>query len=302
VYYYQIYPYLRTLNHFCPGGVRLQTKSSVSFDPMLSLFLLTLCNQATLAFKQPTSLIKPTFPEHFKSTSFFKGAVKNSEAFGFILESDDKVILVFRGTVTQEDIAKDFNISLVPFNLVSNGGTVHEGFLSIYIDINKGQLFSARDFIFKTLQTIDPKKSLYITGYSLGGAVATLSALDIAVNTKFKNPVVYSFGSPRVGNDIFVSTFNKTISNSFRIINDYDIVPSLPPGLLGYHHVKEKVRISVNKNHLSANHHINTAYFPGITKMIPQYSKELCDYNPPGFCPQVTISYFQNYCLQSIRC
>jgi predicted lipase len=41
--------------------------------------------------------------------------------------------------------------------------------------------------------------SLTICGHSLGGALATLLAFDVAANPIFKNPTIYTYASPRTG-------------------------------------------------------------------------------------------------------
>jgi hypothetical protein len=72
---------------------------------------------------------------------------------------------------------------------------------------------------------------LYITGHSLGGALATaLSAwiLDSGFGIKFKFKA-YTFAAPSIGNASFVHTFNTKIqatnSESHRIVNPKDVVP-----------------------------------------------------------------------------
>lgn len=56
----------------------------------------------------------------------------------------------------------------------------HRGFTDIYA--------SARDAILSLLGTLSPEKTLYVTGHSLGGALATLCALDVAANSAFTTP------------------------------------------------------------------------------------------------------------------
>ena len=75
-----------------------------------------------------------------------------------------------------------------------------------------------------------------ICGHSLGGSLATLLALDVAANSAFTTPAVYTFGSPRTGDSLFASTFDQVVTNSFRIANRVDIVPTLPPPV-DYDHV-----------------------------------------------------------------
>ena len=80
--------------------------------------------------------------------------------------------------------------------------------------------------------------SLTICGHSLGGALVTLLALDVAANTNFKNPTVYTYASPRTGDPSFASTYNQVVKNSFRIANRMDLVPKLPLPPV-YEHVDE---------------------------------------------------------------
>ena len=53
-------------------------------------------------------------------------------------------------------------------------------------------------------------------------------ALDVAANSTFKNPTVYTYASPRTGDPAFASTYNQVVKNSFRIANRLDLVPHLP--------------------------------------------------------------------------
>ena len=80
--------------------------------------------------------------------------------------------------------------------------------------------------------------SMTICGHSLGGAIATLLALDVAANAKVPNPTVYTYASPRTGDPSFVSKYNKVVTNSYRIANRIDLVPKLPLPPV-YDHVAE---------------------------------------------------------------
>jgi triacylglycerol lipase len=73
---------------------------------------------------------------------------------------------------------------------------------------------------------------LFISGFSLGGAISTLVALDLykcKINDYVINNFVHnSFASPRVFNIIGANHFDSLNISSHRIYNDSDIVPSLP--------------------------------------------------------------------------
>jgi hypothetical protein len=67
-------------------------------------------------------------------------------------------------------------------------------------------------------------KPLFVTGHSLGGALAVLSGCRLA---KMGRPPVgiYTFGSPRVGDMNFCAGYALP---TYRVVNRLDIVPELP--------------------------------------------------------------------------
>jgi hypothetical protein len=92
----------------------------------------------------------------------------------------------------------------------------------------------------KFLANIVTTRPIMLTGHSLGGALTTFTAADIALlpaPPASNNLLVYSIASPRVGDANFVSAFNAKVINNFRIYNIRDYVPTLPPEDLGYVHV-----------------------------------------------------------------
>jgi triacylglycerol lipase len=70
---------------------------------------------------------------------------------------------------------------------------------------------------------------LFYTGHSLGAALAVLAASRRAPQA------VYSFASPRIGNEAFVASLADV--PIYRVVDDQDAVTSLPPKLLGFRHV-----------------------------------------------------------------
>ena len=80
-------------------------------------------------------------------------------------------------------------------------------------------------------------KSIYVTGHSLGGALATISALHLAQFLKLdlsreeteSRIFLYTFASPRVGNQKFAEECSQKF-RAYRIANSEDIVPGVPPG------------------------------------------------------------------------
>ena len=129
-------------------------------------------------------------------------------------------VLVFRGT---EQNVKDFvtDLGTLPVPVIGGSVLVHEGFL-------KG-LDSVWQQISRKLDEIT--SPLFYTGHSLGAALATLAA------SRRSPRAVYTFGSPRVGNDAFVSVLQSV--PVYRIVDGSDMIPTLPPEVMGYRHVGE---------------------------------------------------------------
>eukprot|EP00755_Sulcionema_specki_P008165 Sspe_Gene.5816::Locus_1938_Transcript_1_1_Confidence_1.000_Length_5391::g.5816::m.5816 len=115
---------------------------------------------------------------------------------------------------------------------------VHKGFLSVWRDILKEDVMNG---IARLVEESDePIRRIFLTGHSLGGALASLAAWDIAkwVDDEFGvddygEPIIkltmYSFGCPRVGNATFRRSFNRAVPDTFRVVNDGDVVCSTPP-------------------------------------------------------------------------
>ena len=66
---------------------------------------------------------------------------------------------------------------------------------------------------------------LFITGHSLGGALAMIAAKKIT--HKGGNAACYTFGSPRVGDEVWISNIKTPL---YRVVNAADCVTMLPPG------------------------------------------------------------------------
>ena len=64
---------------------------------------------------------------------------------------------------------------------------------------------------------------------SLGAALATMCALDLALTFTDADVLHYTYGQPRVGNTAFFSYYKgAALQESFRFVHNRDIVPHLP--------------------------------------------------------------------------
>lgn len=136
---------------------------------------------------------------------------------------ETRAVIAVRGT--QE--TKDFEIDADALQVKPDygiKGEVHKGF---YTQLDK--IISAPEFVEFLRVTKNANKELYVTGHSLGGAVATILAAYF-FEQGFK-PLLYTFGSPRVGNTVFTQYYNDKFTH-FRHVNDFDIIPVLPGRVL----------------------------------------------------------------------
>ena len=176
---------------------------------------------------------------------------------GFIAQRRDSIFLILRGTRTITEWIRNFGINLSPYVLPSFG-KVHAGFLETYNLI--------RPAVMTTLSAAGPKTKLYVAGHSLGAAVTVCALPDIETVTRHRVQALYTFGSPRVGDDQFVQAFNAIFARrSFRIANTSDIVTSIPlpvpiAGIVGgyFSHVETPVDMTIQKGDLDANHNMRT--------------------------------------------
>ena len=141
-----------------------------------------------------------------------------------VAHTEDLIVVAFRGTRVQElaDVLAD--ISFLP-ELTGNG-FVHSGFQKALL--SAGVWDDARAYI----GNIPGKQLILFTGHSLGAALATLARRTYR-DPKGRQNALYTFGSPRVGDElIFCPNYP---ASDYRIVNESDIVPHVPtPPLYGH--------------------------------------------------------------------
>jgi len=165
-------------------------------------------------------------------------------SFGYIaLSYRGELLIALRGTDTILEWLHDVDFLMVP-SPVSEGFT-DDGFTSIYKSLRIGKLtpdaprISVKDYI-KSQIDVGIVRSVTICGHSMGGALGTLLALDLARHTACKELLVYTYASPRVGDHLFVDEYKKYVTSSFRVANRLDLVTMMPTVFpLPYEHVQE---------------------------------------------------------------
>ncbi|MCY2988162.1 MAG: lipase family protein [Planctomycetota bacterium] len=151
------------------------------------------------------------------ATPFNQGNIQ-----GFHARSPDVALLVFRGTSNLGQWVRDAR--LIPAD--HPWGRVHIGF--------RNGLQNVEDHLQQFEAAAAQAQHVWVTGHSLGGALAVLAAARLQRNGIGARS--YTYGQPRVGLSGFAERFDAELTGRLvRFINQSDIVPRLPPGLLYRH-------------------------------------------------------------------
>ena len=163
---------------------------------------------------------------------------KKTDTQGFVAIKDKSIYIVWRGSSSKKDFQNEASVDKVPF--IEAGEKVHIGFKSSWEAV-KEQTHQALDKALKTLGGEENIDNIIVCGHSLGGAVTTLFAYSIYTIYKSNKIISCTIGSPRVGNKVFKTNFDKSSIKSLRIVHNLDVVTRTPN--IGYHHVNTELRI-----------------------------------------------------------
>ncbi len=136
---------------------------------------------------------------------------EGTQAFLAKRESDRMAVLAFRGT---EQNFKDIKTDLNARFYTRNGVKVHDGFWHAFTYVEP--------MIRQEVAALSGYK-LYITGHSLGGALALVATRSLDSDSI---AACYTFGGPRVGDSEFGDEIKPPI---YRLVNAADAVPRVPP-------------------------------------------------------------------------
>ena len=138
---------------------------------------------------------------------------------------DEFAVLAFRGTANKGDWQINLNAPLIPMPSFESV-QIHTGFWEAFED-------SADDIRAAIKLYVSDDLGLYITGHSLGGALAQIASVILERDNL---AACYTFGSPRVATDAFDVCVK---CPHYRVVNHWDLVPGVPlplVGVLAYRH------------------------------------------------------------------
>ena len=134
-------------------------------------------------------------------------------------QQNDVLVVAFRGTDIAQlaDVWTDLDYEKVETEL----GEVHKGFYEASQALMRS--------VVAAIEHRGNPRHVWLTGHSLGGAIATLAMRQLELQGHRISGLV-TFGQPRVGDHAFTKAMNRRLgTRMLRVINEDDVVASLPP-------------------------------------------------------------------------
>lgn len=200
----------------------------------------------------------------FKIASYIKD--KPTDTHALVVDGVDRIVIAFKGTTSTQNLKTDINMfyssarTVIPTQIgemdpegdqaaldspVVNTkewkrAKIHKGFATAYRAVGP-ELLS----VVKKLMDVK-RRPIFLTGHSLGGALATVCSLDLFVRLGLTRREIFvsTFGAPRVGNRPFHKTYDAHVPIHWRIVVGPDVVAKLPK--LGFIHIGKKVLLTVD--------------------------------------------------------
>lgn len=152
---------------------------------------------------------------------------------GLVGRIREGVVVALRGTIfggTPRDVLQDWiNDGDIPLaakpgfpGLVHSG--FHRSFLAVWPDLSR----ELRAQVEQADREAGRPVTLFVTGHSKGGALASLAAWRLRKDYPTRAIVVRTFASPRMSDVVFKAAYEGAIKDHVRYECDGDLVPDLP--------------------------------------------------------------------------
>lgn len=153
-----------------------------------------------------------------------------TNCFGFTsFDTTQKVIVMsFRGTQGATQLTEEIlDFFTGKKQLFPDAGNIFTYFYDAFFFLWNGGL--SQDI--RNLKYKYPDYELWVTGHSLGGAIASIAASYVVHTGLYTgaNVKLVTMGQPRTGDYDYALWHDKTFPYSFRIVHHKDIVPHIPP-------------------------------------------------------------------------
>ncbi|MHB0958299.1 MAG: lipase family protein [Pirellulaceae bacterium] len=137
---------------------------------------------------------------------------------GYVISGGDVTVVAFRGTDFAE--LSDWIANFRATDADTPHGAIHSGFNDAYASMKPqiAQILAERN-----------TTHLWVTGHSLGGAIAVVCAYDFVKSGKHKIDGIMTFGQPRVAREELAGYIDHILIGRFaRFVNGDDLVPKIP--------------------------------------------------------------------------
>lgn len=153
--------------------------------------------------------------------------------YGFVAHNAaGEYVVVIRGTAGVQEWVDDAKFRLKTPDAPLQG-KVENGFYTIYRSMRYRPACREGDMpLAAGIAALAGTRPLTVTGHSLGAALATYLALDLAASECCTQVALRAFASPRPGDGPFAACFAKNVAD-YQVINyRHDVIPKLP--LIGF--------------------------------------------------------------------
>lgn len=211
-----------------PDDLRSIPTFRAAYSDRTALLMARLAQRAYEPF-QPGGAAFATFPEAFAKlglTDFLPIVDDDVGTAGFITAGPELIAIVFRGTEDLLDWRTNMRLAWV---VLQGGVHVHTGFFQAYWPI--------RPALFAEIVRLiaERPRPVYLTGHSLGGALAAMATAELAnhdrAEVRDSIAACYTFGCPKIGDRSFDRYVQVPL---YRITSGVDLVPAVPPFVFGY--------------------------------------------------------------------
>jgi hypothetical protein len=160
----------------------------------------------------------------YSGTELFEAPDTDTRAF--LTEQEGRLVLAFKGTSSLQNFMTDADFLKESADWAP--GQIHRGFAASLEEVWPA-------ITSHLARRKAREKTIWVTGHSLGAALAQLAAFRLKVELKCDVRAVYTYGTPRVGDETFVHAYDRALGEqTFPHINHTDIVTRIPPSWVGF--------------------------------------------------------------------
>jgi hypothetical protein len=173
----------------------------------------------------------------FEMTKRITNTSNSLEGYIGYQSNTGEILVSFRGTSNFKNWVTDLNAIKTTYPLCS-GCMAHKGFFTAEQEI----IGEVNDEV-NRLKSQHSSDKVLVVGHSLGAALATLTALDLANRGSYKI-TLWNFGSPRIFNQAgadWASSSASGIVIGGRRTHYKDIVTHVPPHSAGFRHISGEI-------------------------------------------------------------